>query len=92
VVLRASGTIFIYCALGPVSGGTEGVGSCFHVLRSRTRFRWYRERRVPISRFALSDSFWAVPWASCPVVMFCAPELILGGIEGVGSNFHVLRS
>jgi hypothetical protein len=23
--------------------------------------------------------------------MFCAPGLILGGIEGVGSHFHVLR-
>jgi hypothetical protein len=23
--------------------------------------------------------------------MFCAPGLVLGGIEGVGSRFHVLR-
>jgi hypothetical protein len=27
-----------------------------------------------------------------PVFMFCAPELVFGGNEGVGSRFHVLRS
>jgi hypothetical protein len=33
-VSRASGPVFIFCAPGPVSGGTEGVGSSFHVLHS----------------------------------------------------------
>jgi hypothetical protein len=30
--------------------------------------------------------------ASGPVFMFCAPELIFGGTEGVGSHFNVLLS
>jgi hypothetical protein len=66
--------------------------SRFHVLRSRTRFRRYGGRRLPFSCFALSDSFPTVPRASSPVFMFCAPVLIFGGIEGVGSRFHLLRS
>jgi hypothetical protein len=141
-VPRASSPIFNFCAPGLIFGGTEGVRSRFHVLRSRTRFRRYRGRRVPfsyftlpdsfltasrasspvfkfcapgvISRFhvlrsrtrfwrfrgrrflfscfALPDSFSAVPRASGPVFMFCAPGLIFGGIEGIESRFHVLRS
>jgi hypothetical protein len=75
-----------------VFGGTDGVGSLFHVLRSRTHFRWYRVRRVPFSCFVLSDSLSAVPMAYGPFFMFCAPELIFGGSEGVGSRFHVLRA
>jgi hypothetical protein len=101
----------MFCAPGLVFGGIEGVGSRFHVLRSRTRFwryggrrvpfscfarqihfRWYRGRRVNLSSFALSDSFSAVPRASGPVLKFCAPRLVFGGNEGVGSRFHVLRS
>jgi hypothetical protein len=62
--------------------------SCF---ARRTRFRPYRGRRVPFSYFALTDSFSAVPSASGPVFMFCAPRLVIGGVEGVGSRFHVLR-
>jgi hypothetical protein len=37
-VLMASRLVFIFCALGLVFGGTEGVGSRFHVLHARTRF------------------------------------------------------
>jgi hypothetical protein len=33
-VPRASGSVFMFCALGLVFGGTEGVQSCFHVFRS----------------------------------------------------------
>jgi hypothetical protein len=69
-----------------------GVGSCFHVLRAQTHFRRYGRRRVPFSCFALSKSFSAVPRASGPVSMFCAPGLIFGGLEGVRSLFHVLRA
>jgi hypothetical protein len=32
------GPVFKYCALRLIFGGTEGVGSRFHVLRSRTHF------------------------------------------------------
>jgi hypothetical protein len=91
-VPRASGPIFMFCALGIVFGGTEGVGSCFHVLRSRIRFRWYRGRRDTFSCFALTDSFSAVPRASDPVFMFCAPGLVFDGIGGVGSCYNVLRA
>jgi hypothetical protein len=92
VVPRASGPVFIFCAPGLVFGGTEGVGSRIHVLRSRTRFRRYRGRRVPFSYFVLPDSFSAVPRTSGPIFMICAPELFFGGTEGVVSRFHVLRS
>jgi hypothetical protein len=88
----ASGPVFMFCSPGLVFGGTEVVWSRFHVLRARTRFRRFRGRRVPFSCFELPDSFSAVPRASCPVFMFCAPGLVLGGIEGVGSRFHVLRA
>jgi hypothetical protein len=61
-------------------------------LPVRTRFRRYRGRRVPFSWFALSDLFSTVPRASDPVFMFCPPELVFGGTEGVVSPFQVLRS
>jgi hypothetical protein len=140
----------MFFAPGHIFGGTEVVGSSFHVLRSRTRFRWYRGRlvpfscfawpdsffggtvgvgsrfldlraqtsirqyrgpqvpfkflqprtrfrryrgrRVPFSCFMLPDSFSAVPSASGPVFMFCAPRLVFGDNEGVGPRLHVLRA
>jgi hypothetical protein len=82
----------MFCAPGVVSRGTEGVGSCFHVLRSQTRFRRYRERRVQLLCFARPDLFSAEPRASAPIFMFCVPELVSHGTEGVGSCFHVLIS
>jgi hypothetical protein len=90
-VPRASALVFMFCDVGLIFGGTEGVRSHFPVLRSRTRFWLYRGRRVPFSYFALSDPFWAVPSATGPVFMFCAPGLILGATEGVVSRFQVLR-
>jgi hypothetical protein len=81
-----SGLVFMFCASELIFGGTEGVESRFHVLRSRTHFRWYRVRRVSFSSFALSDSFSAVLRASDPVFMFFAP----GHVFGVRSFFHVL--
>jgi hypothetical protein len=91
VVPRASGPVFIFYVPGLIFGGTEVVGSRFHVLCARTHFRQFRGRRVPYSFFACPDSFLAVPRSLCPVFMFCAPELVFGGLEGVGSRFHVLR-
>jgi hypothetical protein len=82
----------MFCAPRLVFGGTEGVGSRFQVLRSRTPFRRYRGRRDPFSFFALPASFSAVPRASGPVFKFCAPGLIFGGTEGGGSRVHVLRA
>jgi hypothetical protein len=89
---RASVPVFMFCAPGLHFGGTDGVGSCFHMLCSRTLFRRCRGRQVLFSCFALPDSFSAVSRASGPVLMFCAPELFFGCTEGVGSPFHVLRS
>jgi hypothetical protein len=89
---RAWGPVFLFCAPRLIFGGTEGVVSRFHVLRSRTRFQRYRWRRVPFLFFANLDPFSAVPRASGPVFMFCAPGLIFSGTEGVGSRFLVLRS
>jgi hypothetical protein len=91
-VPRASGPVFMFCASGLVFGGTEGVGSRFHVLRSRTHFRRYRGRQVLFSCFACPDSFSAVPRAAGHVFMFCVPGLVSGGTEGVKSHFHNLRS
>jgi hypothetical protein len=91
-VPRATSPVFMLCAPGLVFDGTEGVGSCFQVLRNRTRFRRYRGRQVPFSCFTLPDSFSAVPIASGPVFMFCFPGLVFGGVECVGSRFHVLRA
>jgi hypothetical protein len=91
-VPMASGPVVMFCVPDVVFGGTEGVGSRFLVLRARTRFRRYRVRRVPFSCFVVPDRFSAVPRASGPVLKFCAPELVFGGTEGVGSRFQVLRS
>jgi hypothetical protein len=91
-VSGVSGLVFMFYAPGLVFGGTEGVRSNFLLLRSRTHFRQYLERRVPFSCFTLPDSFSAVPGASGPIFMFCAPGFVFGGCEGVGSRFHDLRA
>jgi hypothetical protein len=70
---KASGPIFMFCAPRLVFGGSKGVRTRFHVLRSGTHFRRYRVRRVPFSCFALPKT----------------PELVFDGAEGVGSSFHV---
>jgi hypothetical protein len=87
-----SGPVFMFCAAGLVFGGVECVGSRFHVLRGQTHFRRYRGRRVPFSCFVLPDSFSAVPSASGPVLITCAPGIIFDGAEGVVSLFNVLRA
>jgi hypothetical protein len=84
---RAPGPAFMFCAPRLVSSGIEGAGSKFHVLRSRTRFRRYRGHWVPLAYFALPDTFLAVPRASGPVLMFCAPELSFDGTRGIEGRF-----
>jgi hypothetical protein len=91
-VPKALVRILMFCAPRLDFGGTEGVRFCFHVLRSRTRFRRYRGRQVPFSCFTILDSISAVPRASGSVFKFCAPGLIFGDNEGVISRFYVLRS
>jgi hypothetical protein len=92
VVLRPSGLIFQFCAPGQLFGGTEGIGSRFHVMRSPTHFLQYRSHRGSISCFTLPNSFRAVQRASGTVFKFCAPGLVFDGTEGVGARFHFLRS
>jgi hypothetical protein len=91
-VAGAWGPFFLFCAPDLNFRGTEGGPSHFHVFRSRTCFRRNRGRRVPFSSFALPYSFSKVPRASGAVFTFCAPGLIFGGTEGVGSRFHVFCS
>jgi hypothetical protein len=86
-VPRVSGPVFLFCAPGHDFGGTDGVGSRFHVLHVRTHFRLYRWCRLPFSCFAIPDYFSTVPRASGPAFMFCAPEHVFGVTEGVGSGF-----
>jgi hypothetical protein len=87
-----AGPIFMFILPGLVFGGIESVGSRFNVLCSRTHFRLYRGRPFPFSSFPLPDMFSAVPRASGPFFMFCAPGLIFGGTVGVGWHFRVLRA
>jgi hypothetical protein len=86
-VQRASGLVFMFCALGLILGDTEGVGSNFHVLRSQTRFRRNQGRRVPLSCFAVPHSIWAVPTTSSPVFMFCALGIV--SHYKVISHYHI---
>jgi hypothetical protein len=80
-----AGPFFMFYAPELIFGGIGCDVSHFHILRSRTRFRWYRGRRVSFSYFALPDSFSTVLRASGLVFIFCVPRLIFGGTEGVGS-------
>jgi hypothetical protein len=82
----------MFCAPGLVFGGIEGVVTRFHALRAQTHFRRYRGRRLPFSSFARTDSFSAVPRASAPVFMFCAPGHDFDGTEGVSYRFLDLRA
>jgi hypothetical protein len=82
----------MFCASEHVFEGTEGVRSRFHVLRARTNIRRKQGRRVPFSSFALLESFPEVASASGTVFRFCAPGLVFGGTEGVGTGFPVLRA
>jgi hypothetical protein len=91
-VPRASHPVFMFCVPRHVFGGVEGVGSCFHVLCSRTSFRRYRGRRLLFSSFARPNTFSTVPTVSCPVFLFCSPGHVFGGAEGFESRFHVMRS
>jgi hypothetical protein len=82
----------MFCTPVLIFGCTECVGSCFHVLRARTHFLWYRGHRVPLSCFARSNSIWTVPRSSLPIFIFYASGLVFGLTEGVVFRFHVLRS
>jgi hypothetical protein len=90
-VPRESGPVLMFFRSRTRFRRYRGVRSRFHVLHARTRFRWYRGRQIPFSCFSLPDMFSAVPRASAPFFMFCAPGLIFGGTEDFGPHFQVLR-
>jgi hypothetical protein len=74
-VSRAAGSVFIFCAPGPVFGDADVDGrSRVYVLRSRAHFRLYRRRRVSFSCFALPDLFLAVPRRRVPLSCFALPD------------------
>jgi hypothetical protein len=91
-VPRVSGPIYMFCAPRIIFNGTDGIGSSFHGVHSRTHFRRCWVCRVHFSYFALMYSFFAVPRSPGRVFIFCAPELIFGCTEGANSSFHVLHS
>jgi hypothetical protein len=66
-VPSASGPIFIFCEPRLIFDDTEGVGSLFHVLRSRTCFWRCGGCWVPFSCFAHPNMFSSVPRASGPL-------------------------
>jgi hypothetical protein len=76
VVPRVSTLVFMFCASGLIFGGAEDVKSHFHVLHALTSFPRYRGLHLPFSTFSFPDSFSAIPRASGPVFMFCAPGLV----------------
>jgi hypothetical protein len=78
-VSRVSGPVFMFSAPELIFNGTEGASCRFHVLRSRTRFRLYQDRSMPLSSFVLPDPFLDVPRTSNPVFMFCAPGQVFDG-------------
>jgi hypothetical protein len=83
----------MFCMPGLVFGCKEGLGSRFHVLRSRTSFRRCRVLRVSFSGFfTRPDSFSAVPRVSGLDFRFCALGLVFGGSEGVVSRLHFSRA
>jgi hypothetical protein len=75
-VSRSTDPIFRSYAPGLVFGGTKGVGSRFHVLRSRTRFRRYGGRRVTFPCFTRPDLFSAKTRVPGPIFMFCASGVV----------------
>jgi len=89
---RGSGPVFKFCAPGRFFVVTERVGHRFQVLRSRTRFRRHRERRGPLTSWALRNAFSALPCAWGTVFTFCATERVFGVTERVGHRLNVLRS
>jgi hypothetical protein len=76
-VPRASAPVFIFCAHGLIFGGTEGVGSHFHILRARTHFRWKPGCQVPFSYFAHPNSISAYRAYSVSFSCFALPDMFL---------------
>jgi hypothetical protein len=90
-VPRVLGHIFMFCAPRLVFGGTEGVESCFLVLRSRIRFRRFRGRQVHFHVVRYRTCFRLCRVRRVPFSSFVRSYLFFGGRGGDGSRFYVLR-
>jgi hypothetical protein len=75
------------CAPGLVFDGTEGVGSRFHVLDARTRFRRYRGRRVLFSCFAPRTGFRRYRGRRVPFSCFARPDSFSAITSALGPVF-----
>jgi hypothetical protein len=82
----------MFCASGLVFDSTVGVGSCFHCLRARTRFRRCRGRRFPFSCFARSGLIFSGVEGMGPIFIFLRSRTSFRRYRGVGSYCHVLRT
>jgi hypothetical protein len=69
-----SGPVFKFYAPGLLSGGTEGTGSRFHVLRSQTCFGRYRGRRVSFTFLRSRTLFGCYQGRCVPFSYFAHPE------------------
>jgi hypothetical protein len=67
----------MFCAPGLIFGGTEGVGSHYYVLQSRTRFRRYRGRLVLFSFLRCQTRFRRYRGRRVPFACFALPDLSL---------------
>jgi hypothetical protein len=88
-VTEGVGPIFMFCAPVLVFDGTESIRSRFHVLLSRTRFQWYRGRRVPF--FFPRPNCFRRHWGVVSCFHFLHSLSHFDGTEGVGSRFQLLR-
>jgi hypothetical protein len=75
------------CAPGVVFGGIESVGSRFHVLRSLTRFRRYRERRVLFHVLRARTRFRRYYGRLFPFSCFTCPYSFSAVLRASGSVF-----
>jgi hypothetical protein len=55
-VPKSSSPVFMFCAPDLVLCGNDGVGSRFHILRSRAHSKRYREHQISFSCFAVPNT------------------------------------
>jgi hypothetical protein len=84
-----SGPVFKFCVPGHVFGGTEGVGSRFHVLHALTYFRQNRGHRLSFSCFSFPDYFRRYRGCRVPFSCFASPDSFSAIPRSSGPAFHV---
>jgi hypothetical protein len=71
---RASAAVIMFCAPGHIFGGTECVGSRFHVLLARTHFQRYRGRPSRFHFLRSRTSFRGCRVRQVPFSCFVLPD------------------